>query len=24
MHWCALRQIKARERNLVGDEDEDD
>jgi putative mRNA 3-end processing factor len=24
MHWCALRQIKARELNLVGYEDEDD
>lgn len=24
MHWCALRQIKARELNLVGFEDEDD
>jgi hypothetical protein len=24
MHWCALHQIKARELNLVGYEDEDD
>ena len=24
MHWCAMRQIKARELNLVGYEDEDD
>ena len=24
MHWCALHQIKARELNLVGREDEDD
>ncbi len=24
IHWCAMRQIKARELNLVGYEDEDD
>jgi putative mRNA 3-end processing factor len=24
MHWCMTRQIKARELNLVGYEDEDD
>jgi putative mRNA 3-end processing factor len=24
MHWCGLHQIKARELNLVGYEDEDD
>jgi putative mRNA 3-end processing factor len=24
MHWCQLHQIKARELNLVGYEDEDD
>ncbi|WP_118855803.1 ligase-associated DNA damage response exonuclease [Sphingomonas mesophila] len=24
MHWCALHQIKARELNLIGYEDEDD
>ena len=24
VHWCAMRQIKARELNLVGREDEDD
>ena len=24
IHWCTVRQIKARELNLVGYEDEDD
>jgi len=24
MHWCMTRQIKARELNLVGYEDEDE
>jgi len=24
MHWCMLHQVKARELNLVGYEDEDD